>query len=209
MTDNSNPGRWSPRRLCAVILAASLAIAGVSGWLVSTALEPETRGAGSSGEALVGGPFDLIDHDGHAVTDADFRGRFLLVYFGYTFCPDICPLELDAISRALDLLGPDARNVQPLFITVDPGRDTVEVMAQYIARFHPAFRALTGSDDRIRDVAGAYLVHYMKADHDADHDLLNHSSYIYLMDGEGKYLTHFSAGAAPEEMAREIRARVR
>src|SRR5690606_11015171 len=107
------------------------------------------------GEALVGGPFALTDHTGERVTDQDFRGRYMLVYFGYTWCPDVCPTELQVISSALDELGDKAAQIRPIFITVDPERDTVAQMADYVANFHPSFVGLTGSSEEVAAVAKA------------------------------------------------------
>ena len=115
----------------------------------------------------VGGPFALTDQAGHARTDRDFRGRLMLVYFGFTFCPDVCPTDLQAIGLALDRLGPDGDQVQPIFITVDPERDTASHLADYVPMFHPRLIGLTGSADAIRKVADAYKVYYARVPQDA------------------------------------------
>ncbi len=124
----------------------------------------ENDGAGMLGSfkatsgASIGGPFTLTDHEGNAVTEADFLGHHTLVYFGYTFCPDVCPMELQSITEALEQLGRKADGIVPLFITVDPQRDTVEVMADYAGHFHPSLRALTGTPEEVRAAARAYRV---------------------------------------------------
>src|SRR5215470_7477250 len=114
------------------------------------------------GREPVGGPFDLVDQGGQRRTDADFRGKLVLIYFGYTHCPDVCPTELQAMSLALDMLGTADEAVQPLFITVDPERDTPAHLADYVTAFHPQLVALTGPDAAIRKVALAYKVYFAR-----------------------------------------------
>ena len=109
-----------------------------------------------TGVAAIGGPFELVNHKGETVSDTDYRGSYLLVMFGFTNCPDVCPTELQLITEALGVLGPTAKKVQPLMITMDPERDTVEVLADYVSNFHPSIVALTGSVEQIKAVAGAY-----------------------------------------------------
>lgn len=162
---------------------------------------------GVSGAALVGGPFTLTDQHGRRVSDAEFRGRFMLVYFGYSFCPDICPTDLAAIAAAIDRLGPAGAEVQPIFITIDPERDTVQRLAEYAPLFHPRLVALTGTPDEIQRAAQHYRVYYEKAGEGPDY-LMNHSGIIYLMDRDGRFLTHFPQGTPPEEMAEKIRSQM-
>lgn len=139
-----------------------------------------------------GGPFSLIDHSGRAVSDGDFRGRFMLVYFGFTRCTDTCPIDLPTIAQALDGLGPLADRVAPLFVTVDPAHDTPAVLAAYVAAFHPALVGLTGSEAQIAAVAKAYKVHRRKLTlphHGPGEHSVDHGSLTYLMDREGRFLT--------------------
>ncbi len=159
-----------------------------------------------TGKALIGGPFTLTDHTGRRVSEKDFAGRFTLVFFGYTNCPDICPAELQIISAALDQLGDKAKNVTPVFITVDPERDGVKQMARYVGNFHERLVGLTGSAQEIRAVAKAYRVYHTKGQEESPHAdyLLDHSSYVYLMSPEGEYLTHFSYGTGVDKMATGI-----
>jgi cytochrome oxidase Cu insertion factor (SCO1/SenC/PrrC family) len=158
----------------------------------------------------VGGPFELTDHTGHVRTQRDFRGQLMLVYFGFTYCPDICPTDLQAIGLALDKLGNDAARVQPLFVTVDPERDTAEHLAEYVKLFHPRLIGLTGSLDSIRKAADAYKVYFAKVpiSKEANDYTVDHTAYIYLMDRDGNYLGFFPPGTSADRMAEIIRPRL-
>jgi protein SCO1/2 len=154
-----------------------------------------------------GGPFALTDHHGALRHDTDFRGSFLLVQFGYTACPDLCPLGLDTMARALEALGPAAARVQPLFITVDPARDTAVALAAFVPAFHPRLLGLTGSEAAIAAVAKAYRVHRRKVLTDParpDDYLVDHGSFTYLMGPDGRFVTLFPFGTAAEPMAATI-----
>ena len=156
--------------------------------------------------ASIGGPFELIDHTGQTVTEENFDDRYLLVYFGYAYCPDVCPTELLIMGQAVDELGDLSNEVQPLFITVDPARDTVAALAEYVPAFHPRLVGLTGSDEQIHDAAKAYRVYYRLNEPDENGTyLVDHTSYIYFMDPDGDYLTHFVFGQGPEKMAEVMR----
>jgi protein SCO1/2 len=193
----------------AFLLAAACAI-GLGIWAGETWLRPgaqpgESRGAGV---AAVGGPFRLIDQDGKERTERDFRGQFMLVYFGFAFCPDACPTALQAMTVALNQLGKDADQVVPIFITVDPERDTVAQMKTYAQNFHPRLVALTGSPDRIAEAAKNYRVYYAKQKDPnvtADGYLMDHTSIIYLMGRDGRYLAHYTHNSSPGAIAAEIR----
>jgi len=177
---------------------------------------PPTVGTGgvsgavqSTGAALVGGPFTLNDHTGKRVTEADYRGKFMLVFFGYTYCPDICPAELQVVAAALDELGDKAKDVQPIFITVDPERDTVKQMGEYVENFHPSQVGLTGSAEEIAKVAKAYRVYYARVEDEAANDyLMDHSSILYLMDREGRFVTHFNYGTDAKALAKGLAERL-
>ena len=156
--------------------------------------------------AAIGGPFQLVDHSGNAVTEESFGERYLLVYFGYAWCPDVCPTELLVIGQAVDALGDLGDEVQPLFITVDPARDTVEALADYVPAFHPRLVGLTGSEEQVHEAAKAYRVYYRLNEPDEDGSyLVDHTSYIYFMHPDGDYVTHFVFGQGPEKMAEVMR----
>jgi len=203
----------TPLRLGLVALFTVLVLGG--GWFAWQVVRPPITitAATTSGTPDVGGPFELVDQTGARRGDAEFRGRYMLVYFGYTYCPDICPTTLLAMSRALELLGesaPDAaEKVVPVFITVDPERDTVEAMAAYAPSFHPALVALTGTPEEIAAAAKAYRVYYAKVEDEASGTyLMDHSSFIFLMGPEGGYVTHFDHLAPPEDIAAGLERRI-
>ena len=159
----------------------------------------------------IGGPFTLRTPDGTAVTDQTYRGKWLLVYFGYTFCPNSCPTALMDISLVLAQLGGDADAVQPLFITVDPQRDTPDILRQYTRSFDPRIIGLSGDPQQIADAAKAYGAYYTprKLDPGAEDYLIDHSSYIYLMDPAGRFAHGFEADTPPDRMAADVRELMR
>ena len=157
----------------------------------------------------IGGPFALIDHTGQPRTDTDFRGKLLLIYFGYTNCPDICPADLMQIGLAMNELGPAGEAVQPLFITLDPERDTAARLADYVPLFHPRLIGLTGSVEEIRRVALAFKVYYAKYPPDTADYGVDHSSFVYLIDGTGKYIGFFPPGTTAERMIEMITPHLR
>ena len=198
-----------------IIVAAltALMIAVVGFWYLrveesQTAPEGPATGQQQQGEALIGGPFSLVNQGGERVTEADFAGRYMLVYFGYTYCPDFCPMSLSTMTRALDLLEPEqAERVVPVFITVDPERDTVEHLSEYAALFGPRLVALTGTAAETDAAARAYRVYHNKVEADASAAdyLMDHSVFTYLMGPDGRYVTHFGHDATPEEVAERLR----
>ena len=157
------------------------------------------------GRGTVGGPFTLIDSGGHTRSDSEFRGKLMIVYFGYTFCPDVCPADLMAITQALDALGPSAKGIQPIFITVDPERDS-KVLAEYVRAFHTSLIGLTGSPEAIRKVANAYKAFYAKvpAEHDGEY-AIDHTGVIYLMGRSGEYLGFLAPQIGPEKLTEILR----
>ena len=162
-----------------------------------------------SGRAPVGGPFELTDQTGQRRTDVDFQGKLVVLYFGYTYCPDVCPTELQSISLALDKLGAAADTVQPLFITVDPGRDTPERLADFVSSFHPRLIGLTGSPAEIRKTAIAYRTFFAKSVTTADNYAVDHTGFVYLLGKDQRYLGFLPPGLAPDAIADAIRARLR
>jgi cytochrome oxidase Cu insertion factor (SCO1/SenC/PrrC family) len=154
----------------------------------------------------IGGPFALIDQNGMRRTNADFRGKLMLVYFGFTYCPDVCPTDLLQMALAMDQLGQAGEMVQPVFITVDPERDTAEHLRGYMSPFHPRFVGLTGDAIAIQAAAGAYRVYYKKVERDDSSDYtVDHSAFIYLMGRDGEYLGFFPPGTSAERIAETIR----
>ena len=196
------------------ILALAFAggvIAAASGWLLwpPTAAEPSAAALMDAvmwNKEQIGGPFTLIDQNGRPRTDADFRGKLLLVYFGYTYCTDICPTDLQAISTAIDKLGPAGESVQPLFITVDPERDTPEAIKLYVALFHPRLIGLTGNAKQIKTVARAYKVYYANNEQSKKSDpVIDHSGFVILVGRDGKYLGFFPPGTSADRMIDSLR----
>src|SRR5580704_5641587 len=162
-----------------------------------------------SGRAPVGGPFELTDQTGHRRTDADFRGKLVVLYFGYTYCPDVCPAELQSISLALDRLGAAAEAAQPLFITVDPERDTPARLADFVSSFHPRLIGLTSSLAEIRKTAIAYRTFFVKNSASTRGDYsVDHTGFIYLVGKDGRYLGFLPPGSTPDAIADAIRARL-
>lgn len=156
----------------------------------------------------VGGPFSLLNQDGKRVTERDFLGKYMLVAFGYTYCPDICPGELQVISNTLDQLGTAADKIVPVFISVDPQRDTVAHLREYVQNFHPKIVGLTGTPDEIKEAAKSYRVYYKKessSDGNSSNYAMTHSTYIYLMSPTGKYVTHFNYGITSEELTSKLK----
>jgi protein SCO1/2 len=204
-----------PTRALLVFLAGLAVLAfGLAAWLWAPAGPVQVGNTSSSGAARIGGPFALTDQHGRARSDRDFRGRYLLIYFGYTYCPDVCPTSLTTMTAALErLAGSDealARQVVPLLITVDPERDTVEALAAYATHFHESLVALTGTPAQVAAAAEAYRVYYAKAeDPSAGTYLMDHSTFIFLMGPDGRYLTHFAPGVTPEAIAEALKAHAR
>ncbi|MGF7159019.1 protein SCO1/2 [Rhodoligotrophos appendicifer] len=161
----------------------------------------------STGKALVGGPFTLTDQDGKRVSDADFRGKYMLVYFGYTFCPDVCPTELQVMTSAIGQMDKaQADRVQPIFITVDPERDTVENMKLYVSNFGERLIGLTGSAEDVTTATKAYRIYSSKVKDDGStaEYLMDHTSLVFLMGPQGDFLRVFSYGTDAETMAKGI-----
>ena len=197
-----------PRLTHAIALSALLAAGALAG-LVAFAPGFEKPRMVVSGIARVGGPFTLTAHTGERISDEAFRGQYMLVTFGFTRCLDVCPAELQVMSAALDAMGPGAERIQPLFITIDPERDTVAHLSDYVANFHPRLIALTGTSDEIASVAKAYHVWYEKVEEAGSADyLMDHTSITYLMGPDGAFIQHFSFGTSAAALAEAMLAAV-
>jgi len=151
-----------------------------------------------------GGPFVLTAHTGESISNENFRGRYMMIYFGYSFCPDVCPIELAKMSAAVTQLeaeGYDVSPLQPLFISVDPERDTVEALAEYVVDFHPSLVALTGTPTEIADVADKYRVYYKKREQEGfEGYLMDHQSVIFVMGPDGVFQRLFSSRHTPADI---------
>ena len=189
-----------------LIAAAALLLAVVAALLIYTPLGRQLWHGAGEGAALIGGPFHLTDQNGQPRTEVDFRGQFLLVFFGYTNCPDTCPTTLQTITTVMDKLGADAAKVTPVFITVDPERDTPEVLKAYAANFTPRLVALSGSADEIAAVAKVYRIYYKKVGAGAGYSM-DHTALIYLMGPDGHYMAHFSTETSADDIAKDLRQR--
>lgn len=164
----------------------------------------------SSGEADIHADFSLTDHTGRAVTEADFAGRWQFVFLGFTHCPDICPTTLAYMASVLDLLGPEADRIAPLFITVDPVRDTAPVLAEYVSHFGDRLIGLTGTEAQIAEAAQNFRTWYEKVEDDAAPDgyMMAHAGHIYLMRPDGSFETAFQEREQPaSEVAEAILVR--
>jgi cytochrome oxidase Cu insertion factor (SCO1/SenC/PrrC family) len=171
---------------------------------------PEESGASSAVAGVpIGGSFHLVDQTGTPVTDATYRGRWRLMYFGYTFCPDLCPTALQTIAAALHKLGPMGRNVVPIFVSVDPARDTPAVLAKYVRLFGDRFVGLTGTPAEIAQVAHAFRVYYAaESATPGEPYAVDHSSFAYLMDPQGRLAALFNQDTSADDMAARIRDRL-
>jgi len=161
------------------------------------------------GQPAIGGPFKLLDTNGKVVTDDDFRGRFMLIYFGFTFCPDVCPEELNKMTEAMNILekrvGSSAEKVVPIFISVDPQRDSTSQIKSYLKDFHPRFVGLTGTPEEVEKVAKSYRVFFSKDKEDGSDDyLVDHSIITYLIAPDGNFVTFFGKSTSADDMAKKI-----
>lgn len=176
-------------------------------WLNPPAAPTQATDQEGAGEALIGGAFTLTDSMGKAVTEKALLDKHSLVFFGFTNCPDICPTALLTITNALNQLGDKAAAIQPVFITVDPERDTPQVMAEYKTHFHPSLLALTGTQEQTRVAQDAYKVYASKSPPTGgggEEYTVDHSGYIYLMNPKGQYLAHFAHSISDAELAASL-----
>lgn len=218
-TPPGQPPQRPDRRLMLAIAGGAITavtiLAGLTGWQMAN------RGAGGGGVAGVssgsadsctgrafaeiGGPFELVNQDGRTVSDRDFRGTPMLIYFGFTYCPDVCPFSLQTMAQALELAGPAAARIQPVLISLDPGRDTPEAMKSYVASagFPKGLIGLTGTQEQVAAAARAYRVAWRRNDtpESAAQYLIDHSSIIYLVGSDGELRTFFKDASPPAEIA--------
>ena len=193
--------------LLAVAFAVTIAVLGTTTWLL-------TVGSGSQRDVLegakgviktppgVGGPMELVSSAGETVTEKAFEGKYALIFFGYSFCPDVCPTGLQNIASALDRLGNKSEKVVPIFISVDPDRDTPSQLSEYVKLFHPSMVGLSGTEAQIKTVTKRFRVYYaLRKDLDPKDYLVDHSAFVYLMDPGWKLRAVFSHSASPDEIA--------
>ena len=199
------------RGVIVAIMISALAMAGAIYAGVKTGQFDATNApqtAAESTSALIGGAFTLTDQTGAEVTEAALLGHYSLVAFGYTYCPDICPLTQQTIAAALDELGRRGNDIVPYLITIDPERDTVEVMAEYARHFHARLVALTGTPEQIAQAASVFRVFFGRAGEPAEGAadyLMEHTSIVYVMGPDGKYVTHFTHATPVAEMVQRLR----
>ena len=204
---NRTRAPWRSRRplVLAAVLLGGLALLGAVAY---TALElpHNPRGAGDTLlSSAIGGPFRLVDQNGNIVTNTDLKGKWLLVYFGCTHCPDACPTALNNIALALRDLGAAKQQVRPVFITIDPERDTSQALKDYVAAFDAPLLALTGSADAIAQAAAEYRVYYAKRPEPGGDYSMDHTSIIYVMDPKGRFTASFSGEDPPEQIAERLK----
>ena len=181
------------------VLAVWIAVLiGAAGWITWDALQGV--------RPTIGGPFNLVDHNGRAVTQDSFKGKPTLIYFGFTYCPDVCPTSLLLMENAIEKLGPDAaKKVNLVFITIDPERDTPKLLKGYVENFGPTFIGLTGTTEQIAQVARAYRVYFQRVPgKEGGPYLMDHSSIVYLLDRNGRFVTHFTHEAKAETIAQAV-----
>ncbi|MEY1557082.1 SCO family protein [Yoonia sp. R2331] len=192
-----------------ISVAASVAVLGVLGTTyVLTQRTPAGCGGGVVAGGDFGGPFTLVDGSGATLTDADVITEPTLIYFGYTFCPDVCPIDNARNAAAVDILAEQGIDATPVFISIDPARDTPQVVGDYIQNFHPEMIGLTGSDEQIKAAAGAYRVVYSQADDDPDYYLMNHSVFTYFVTPEDGFVDFFRREDGPEALADRVACHV-
>lgn len=194
--------------LWAAVAAALAASFGVTGWRLAD--REGMREASEEAASAFRPSFTLSDHRGEAVTQRTYRGDWLLVFFGFTNCPDICPTTLGDLARVMDRLGPDAAQVTPLFISIDPARDRVKTLADYVSAFHPAIVGLTGSDAQVAAAAREFKAYYEKLPREAAPDgySMSHTSAVYLMSPEGGFVRTYRYGTPPDEIVKDLRQRL-
>ena len=186
----------------AIMIIAALAIAALA------LTQWPTKGPIGSGTALIGGPFTMIDQKGGTVTEKNFEGHYTIYFFGYTFCPDVCPTELQVLSAALKELGPDASKITPVFVSIDPERDTPKIICEYVGNFDSRLVGLTGTPEQLAAMARAFHVFYQKVPNakDPQNYDMDHSSILFLMGPDGKFAKHFPYTTDAKALALELKS---
>jgi len=199
-----------PSQIAGIIILVLAAVIGAAA-LVFTYTNQQSRvadGLGISTAVPVGGPFEMTDHTGRRVTDELLKGGYSLIYFGYTFCPDVCPTELQDLSVAINLAGEAGEKVTPVFVTIDPKRDGQQEIADYVSAFHPRMIGLRGSEADTTQIAKAYRVYYRPVNEGDEYYLMDHSNFIYLMGPDGQNIAIFNGEVDPQVIARGIQEAV-
>ncbi len=191
-----------------IIIIVGMLVATISLYLLLSIETPSKplAGEGGTGDANIeiGGDFELINQDGNVFNSNSLKGRLSLIYFGFTYCPDICPTSLQKIMEVIDALEKYKIDIKFVFITIDPHRDTCNILKNYLQNFNEKFIGLTGSDDQIKKVANQFKVYYAKVGDDENY-MIDHSSFIYLMDRQGKYIKHFYLNSSSQEIVDFVR----
>ncbi|MEM6477638.1 MAG: SCO family protein [Pseudomonadota bacterium] len=196
---------WNP----AVIASTTAGVVVGGGLLVFSVLQPSNDLAQCIGTSVaggdVGGPFTLVSEDGQTVTDRDVINGPTLVYFGYTFCPDVCPMDTDRMAQAMEILDEQGKGIDALFVSIDPVRDTPDYLAEFTDYFHPRLVGLSGTEEQVKTAADEYRVFYRKVETDEeDFYLMDHSTLTYLMTPDEGMVTFFRRDLAPEAMAEQV-----
>ena len=201
----SNPGLFSMRTRRILFVLAAFVVGAVAIVAGALAMLPTPGGQKVTTQIAIGGPFRLLDQDKNEVTDETFIGEPKLVFFGFTHCPDICPTALFDMSQAFEALGTDARKVSGLFITVDPERDTPDVMKSYLGSFHPSIQGLTGSPEQVAAVIKAYRAYAKKVPTTGTDYTMDHTAIVYLMGKDGEFIAPFDLKRPPDVVAADLR----
>ncbi|WP_425362639.1 SCO family protein [Candidatus Tisiphia endosymbiont of Hybos culiciformis] len=201
--------KGQPNIIIGIIVAVGLLITIMSLYLwlsVDTPQKPLAgRGRGYNDDVQIGGKFELTDQDDKIFNSDSLKGKLSLIYFGFTYCPDICPTSLQKITEVINTLDKYKIDVEFVFITVDPKRDSSDILKEYLKHFNPKFIGLTGSEQQIKEVADKFKVYYAKIDNNNEDYMLDHSSFVYLMDKQGKYVKHFYLNSSAQEIIEFIR----
>ncbi|XP_033103895.1 protein SCO1 homolog, mitochondrial-like [Anneissia japonica] len=209
-TKSKGPISW--KSLVVTCAFGGLAIGGFKYFKRQKELALEKERSKSLGKAAIGGPFSLVDHEGNPKTNKDYLGQWVLLYFGFTHCPDICPDELEKMVDVVNKIDESRNlpNIVPLFITIDPERDTVKVMAEYVKEFSPKFIGLTGSMEKVKEVAKNFRVYYSQGPKDEDNDyIVDHTIIMYLLDPDGNFMDYYGQNKTDEQIAASIASHMR